>query len=288
MKQRPALDPWLTGYTAVMLAALSITSVGTFEFFAFILPWVLALAATVVLAAGIPLLKLGSQFDNAKKQGYLIWLVLFLGVELLAQYFKAQASFSKKVGEATSLAGSDLAAAAANWGASRFLAFLFLASLPFVVVAMCGLAADRWVAVRSRGVRSGLRRFAGIRAKFAKIRRMFVVARADLAAVRSELADIRPKFAATCADIAALRSENAQLDADLVLAHSDLAAARSEIVRRDGWLVEARGQLAELRSRPVLDVETAARFLIASGAPETTIRGWVTAGRVKQIEDVTQ
>lgn len=246
-------DPWLTGYTAVMLAALSITSVGTFEFFAFILPWGLALAATVVLAAGIPLLKLGSQFDNAKKDSYLIWLVLFLGVELLAQYFKAQASFSKKVGEATSLAGSDLAAAAANWGASRFLAFLFLASLPFVVVAMCGLAADRWVVVRSRGVRSGLRRFAGIRTKFAKLRAL----------------------------VAPLRGENAQL-------RSDLAAARSEIARRDTWLIEARGQLAELRSRPVLDVETAAKFLITAGAPETTVRGWLTQGRIRQIEEVNQ
>lgn len=251
MKQH-TLDPWLAGYTAVMIAALSITSVGTFEFFAFILPWGLALAATVVLAAGIPLLKLGSQFDNAKKDGYLLWLILFLGVELLAQYFKAQASFAKKVGEATSLQGSDLAAAAADGGASRILAFLFLASLPFVVVAMCGLAADRWVAVRSRRVRSGLRRFAGIRARFAKLRASIVPLRGEVVALRAEL-----------------------------------VVARSEIARRDGWLIEARGQLAELRSRPVLDVETAARFLIAAGAPETTIRGWQNAGRIKQIEDVT-
>lgn len=253
MKHQFTLDPWLTGYTAVMIAALSITSVGTFEFFAFILPWGLALAATIVLAAGIPLLKLGSQFDNAKKDGYLIWLVLFLGVELLAQYFKAQASFSKKVGAETALAGSDLAAAAADGGASRILAFLFLASLPLVVVAMCGLAADRWVAVRSRRARAGLRRFAGIRARFAKLRAAF----------------------------APLRGENAQLRAELV-------AARSEIARRDGWLIEARGQLAELRSRPVLDVETAARLLIAAGAPETTIRGWQTTGRLKEIEEVSQ
>lgn len=253
-------DPWLTGYIAVMLAALSLTSVGTFEFFKFILPGELAFAATIVLAAGIPLLKLGSQFDNAKKDGYLIWLVLFLGVELLAQYFKAQASFSKKVGAEAALAGSDLAAAAADGSASRILAFLFLASLPFVVVAMCGLAADRWVAVRSRRARSGLRRFAGIRAKFARLRAAFAPIRAELVAVRGEADQLR----------------------------SELAAARSEIARRDTWLIEARGQLAELRSRPVLDVETAAKFLITAGAPETTVRGWLTQGRIRQIEEISQ
>lgn len=244
---RRHLDLWTVGFLAVMLAALTLTSVGTFEFFSFILPAGLAFAATVVLAAGIPLLKFAAVFDarRAGRYGLIMWA--FLAVELLAQYFKAQASFAPKVAAAREIAASDLAAAAANGYASRVLAFVFLASLPFVVVAMCQAAADRLA--RRRAV------FARIRDGFAALRAEAVRLRADLAAARAETAPVR----------------------------AELEEARARVAQYEDWLRQARTELERERARPVLSVETAARLLVARGAPETTIRGWLP--RLKEVEE---
>lgn len=239
-------DPLAIGYAVVGLAALTLTSVATFTFFDYLLPWELALAATIVLASGLPLLKFAARIDPVRGRAYGHWLYAVLGVELVAQYFKAQASFAPTVLSTAALARTDLATAATNGVASRVLAFVFLASLPFVVLAMCQALADR---VASQHARSSARKLAKIRAR---VRRL-----------RAALAPLR-------AQIATLHALLAERDAQLA------AAAR--------LVTDLRTELARERSRPVLDVETAMRVLVDAGAPEATLRGWRQSGRLTLIE----
>ena len=51
-------------FVGIMVAAASITSHGTYVFYSYILPYELAIAATIVLTAGIPLLELASVLDK--------------------------------------------------------------------------------------------------------------------------------------------------------------------------------------------------------------------------------
>lgn len=259
MKWRTRLpDPALVVIALIGLSALVLTSVASYEFFGYVLPaQELALASTVVMAAGLPALKLAARFAPTKQQAQRFALALYglLAVELVAQYFKAQAHFARQVAARPELAGSDLAAAAGNDYASRVLAFVFLASLPFVVVLCVDALADRWLALRSR-------RVAGLRARFARLRRLFARKRRER---RSALRPLR-------AGLAAARAEGAQL--------------RAERDDARGLAVQLRAELDRERGRPVLSLESAADLLIEAGAPEATIRTWRTAGRLRLAEPV--
>ena len=345
----PLRDPLIIGYLLVALAALSITSVAAFEFFSYLLPPALALAATVVLAAGVPLLKFAAHFDREHGTTYGQWLWGFLAVELIAQYFKAQASFAIKVGAQPALINTDIAGAAANGVFSRILAFVFLASLPFVVVGMCHAAAERWRVLAAQRVRKGWSRFtrlrardrrlrallANLRAELATIRAAFTEQESTLATVRAQLADVLATLAttsrtlanrdeqitnlhadltATCATLAnrdeqitSLRAEVAtttrtlaetratltERDAQVTSLHAHLTTTTRALAERERHLAEReqtitilRDDLASERARPILTADAAIRMLIAAGAPEATIRGWITAGRVQlQLEE---
>lgn len=288
-------DPLLFGYLIVMLAGLTLTSVATLEFFSYLLPFGLALAATIVMAAGLPLLKFASEFDRQHRTTYGRWLWGFLVVELVAQYFKAQANFSSTVAGKATLQGTDIAAAAANGYVSRILAFVFLASLPFVVVGMCHATAQRWRTLRAQGVRHGWGRWSRIRARVARLRRSLAQVRADLAQTHAALTDRDALIASLHTTVAELRAWGADLQATLTTRESDLAQTRAQLktalthladrerllTDRDAALARLTDDLAQERARPILTADAAVQLLIAAGAPEATIRGWLTTGRVK-------
>lgn len=250
-------DPWCWAYGLIGAAALALTATGSFVFFGYLLDPTLALAATIVLAAGIPVLKWATRFESdPRRRGWLlVALVIFLCVELLAQYFKGQAGFAGAVAGA-GVAGSDLAVAAGDALWSRALTILFLATMPLVVVLMVDALASRVLAVRSR-------RFAGLSTRFARLRRFFARKRRER---RAALQPLRAGFAAARAEAAQLRTER------------DDARALA---------VGLRAELDRERGRPVLTLETAVGLLLDAGAPEATIRTWRENGRLRLAEPVT-
>lgn len=249
MNQLRRIDLPLLTIAVIGGAAMALMSVASFEFFGYVLPVpALALASTVVMAAGLPALKIAARF-NPTKRAFAGALWALVSVELVAQYFKAQAHFARAVGARADLAGSDLAAAAADGIASRLLAFVFLASMPFVLLLCVDAGLDRWRVVRSQGARAGLRRFAGVRARFARLRASTRPVRAALTQARAELATLR----------------------------SERDAARA-------LAVQARAELDRERARPVLSLESAVGLLLEAGAPEATIRTWRDTGRLRLVD----
>ncbi len=288
--RRQTIDLWAAGFLVVAAAALAITSVGTFELFAFLLPWWLAAAATVVLAVGIPLLKFAATFDRRRGRSYLAIMGGFLLVELVAQYFKAQSAFSATVAANASLRGSDLAAAAADGVASRVLAFLFLASLPLVVVVMTHAAAqriasDRTTSARVRAIVARSRaRLAAARAELAASRAEVAQSRGDLTAARAELEVVRADLGEARAEVADRRAALTVSIAQTSSARAEVAAQAAQLAQYEGWLRQSRADLERERSRPVLTVETAAELFIRAGAPESTVRGW--RKRLESVETI--
>lgn len=164
MKQRFYFDLPLIAFTTVMLAAVSITSHGTYLFYSLFLDWRLAGAATIVLTGGIPLLELAAVLDQRNRTRYLIGMILLLAIEGLAQYLNAQAWFSGNVAKQfPNPVGIDLATFAAK-PEGRILPILFLAALPFVVVYF-GYAAS----IRIRDLRSEITLVEALRNDLANI-----------------------------------------------------------------------------------------------------------------------
>lgn len=269
-------DPWSWAYTLIALAALALTSVATYIFFGYLLAWPLALAATVVLAAGIPVLKWAVRFETRPGRARVLWVALgaFLGIELLAQYFKGQAAFAPAVA-AAGVGGSDLARAARDPLWSRVLATVFLASLPLVVVLMVDRLADRAVALSIARPARGMRRYARFRRRAARLRSALRANLRQLATTRDELATTRETLtAARVAVEAASQAEIGQLRAQLGHAHDERDRARA-------LAVQLRAEADTLRGRPQLTIESALTLLVEAGAPEATIRGWRESGRLQ-------
>ena len=76
------------------------------------------------------------------------------------------------------------------------------------------------------------------------------------------------------ATIAAYLLHLAQPRAVPASVRAELADARASLAHERDQVAELRGQLASERARPALTIEDAARLFIASGAPESTVRGW--------------
>lgn len=62
---------------------------------------------------------------------------------------------------------------------------------------------------------------------------------------------------------------------------ADLASTRAELATARDTIATLRDTVAAERSRPVLRLEDATRLLVEAGAPEATIRGWMTSGRLR-------
>lgn len=148
---RPYLDGSLIAFVVVMVAAAAITSHGTFVFYSYILPIPLAVAATIVLTTGIPLLELAAVLDKASRVRYIAGMIVLLAMEGIAQYFQGQAIFVQAVRrQFPEMNGIDVATFAQQpWG--RLLPLLYLAALSGIVVYF-GYATS----ARIRDIRAGL------------------------------------------------------------------------------------------------------------------------------------
>lgn len=135
VKQKWLYADWpLFAFTAIMVAAATITSHGTFVFYSYILSDTGAYAATIVLTVGIPLLELAAILDKANRGRYLGGMLFLLFMEGMAQYFQGQAIFvTSVVKQFPNPAGIDLATFAAQ-PEGRVLPALYLAALSGVVV----------------------------------------------------------------------------------------------------------------------------------------------------------
>ena len=147
-------------FVGIMIAAASITSHGTYVFYSYILPQGLAIAATIVLTAGSPLLELASVLDKKNKEGkeatqwrYLFGLCFLLLLEALAQYYQGQAGFVGSIKQQWAApAGVDLATFALE-SRGRLLPMLYLAALSGVVVYFGYAASARIRDLRKRAKR---------------------------------------------------------------------------------------------------------------------------------------
>ncbi|HEY1015603.1 MAG TPA: hypothetical protein VGE07_23035 [Herpetosiphonaceae bacterium] len=225
---RPYLDGSLIAFVVVMVAAAAITSHGTFVFYAYILPVPLAVAATIVLTAGIPLLELAAVLDKASRPRYIAGMIVLLAMEGIAQYFQGQAIFVQAVRRQFPEAkGIDVATFAQQpWG--RVLPLLYLAALSGVVVYF-GYAAS----ARIRTIRAG---------------------QTDAALTAQQLTDLaqlRTQAAQQAAEIAQLVADLGTRDA-----HQQHATAQWEqtaaqwqqtLAQRDDLLARQERDLAQLR-----------------------------------------
>ena len=139
------LDLPLALFIIIMVAAASITSHGTFVFYSYFLDYELAIAATVVLTAGIPLLEWAAVLHEKYRLRYICGMVWLLLMEAVAQYWQGQAVFAKRVAaQFPDATGIDIATWAAQ-PSGRLLPIVYLASLSAIVVYF-GYAASRRVA----------------------------------------------------------------------------------------------------------------------------------------------
>jgi len=271
------------GYFALLVSAMALTSVGAFEFFGYLLSPGLALAATVVFAVGLPLLKIADMNqspDAGKHMTAIRWLLYaVLALELVAQYFKAQSSFTKTVLSHAGVLGSDLALAATNPYTSRLVSFLMLASLPALVYIVTG---ELYKTAQRMPIMRGA--IANLNQTLAELRQTLAErnqAHAELAQEHAELAQRLATTQATLAEsestIHALGGSNAQLESRHAQDVATIAELRSILA-----------QAAEQANAPRLTLASAIELLVDLGAPRSTIQHWMTTKRLNQPNEPTE
>jgi hypothetical protein len=220
-RRHPYLDGSLIAFVVVMVAAAAITSHGTFVFYAYILPIPLAVAATIVLTTGIPLLELAAVLDKASRPRYIAGMIVLLAMEGIAQYFQGQAIFVQAVRrQFPEMNGIDVATfAQQSWG--RVLPLLYLAALSGIVVYF-GYAAS----ARIRAIRDGL-------------------TDSTISAQQSaELAQLRTQTAQQAAELVQLRSALGTRDEQ---DQQQAAHWERTFAQRDTLLAQQERELAQLR-----------------------------------------
>jgi hypothetical protein len=139
------LDTPLIIFVIIMISAASITSHGTYVFYRYFMDEELAIAATIVITSGIPLLELAAVLNERGRFRYIAGMIWLLLMEGIAQYFSGQAVFASRVAtQFPDATGIDIAMLAAQ-PHGRLLPVVYLASLSAIVVYF-GYAASRRVA----------------------------------------------------------------------------------------------------------------------------------------------
>lgn len=266
-KLRPYLDGWLVAFLVPLVAAQTIVASGTFTFYSYMLPWVLAAAATVVIATGIPLLEFAAVFERPgpAKAGYWTGMSFLLVLECLAQYFKSQASFLPLVSQhIAEPSGVDLATFA-SLPIGRALPIAYIAALSFVVVGL-GYAVARRV----------------------RIIRVMVAQKEH---EQSELATARAEFARERERLAADLQTHANHIGQLM---DELTRIRARLAEREKVIAGLKDEILRHANEPATTIPTRAAVIeyvrgrLAAGASllsvareldikESTLRGWLDA-----------
>lgn len=200
------LDMRLALFALLALLSSIISAHGALVFFGYLVdPW-LAVVFTVVIALGIIGLDAAATLERhaSKRAAYIGGMALFLGMEVLANYFAGQASFVSKVREALieKSPNADLLVITAEYPTvTRVLVVLFL-SLASIAVAAFVFAAS----LRVAQIRSG-----ATTALADRLRRMLARRRRWYANAARELCKVRKQAAQWVADLEAEREQSARL-----------------------------------------------------------------------------
>jgi hypothetical protein len=246
----PYWDAPLAAFVLVMVAAATITSHGTYVFYRYILPAELALAATLVLTLGIPLLELAAVLDRPQRGRYVTGMVVLLVMEAAAQYLQGQAHFVTRVlAQFPSPDGVDLAwFAQLPWG--RLLPILYLALLSIVVVYF-GYAAS----ARIRDLRVNALKHAQQAESLAQLEVAVAQRDVQLMPLRANLATLEETIAQQDAQLAQLRADQATLEERIAQQNQSSAAEVAHleaiIAQRDAEVAQLAGELAQFHDGAV-------------------------------------
>jgi hypothetical protein len=235
----PYWDAPLAAFVVVMVAAATITSHGTYVFYSYILPAELALAATLVLTLGIPLLELAAVLDRPRRGRYVSGMIVLLVMEAAAQYLQGQAHFVTRVlDQFPDPRGVDLASfAQLPWG--RLLPILYLALLSIVVVYF-GYAAS----ARIRDLRANHLEYTQHASALAQLEEAVAQRDAQLVQYRAKLPTLQDTIAQRDAQLVQLRANHATLE-DTIAEQDQRAAA--EVARLQAIVAQRDSELARLR-----------------------------------------
>lgn len=275
--QRPWwLDAMLSMYLLIMLAALAITAHGTKTFYGFILPALLAYAATIVLSLGIPVLEYAAiTAPKGEKKPFVIGVVFLVGLETLAQYYQAQASFTAQIrAQFSDPAGIDLATFAMQ-SRGRLLPLLFLSALPLVVLGAGYTATHRWLelcAARPQEGTTDAQRIADAVAPYA----------ATIDKLKAEVAGLMQQVATANDQAATAATERQQaIDAaQRIKQQLDKAAQRPAITDSDIVNALASGQwsLATIAQRMTTAGMSSAEIAQRLGTSRQAVDNWLKKG----------
>ena len=237
----PYWDAPLAAFVLVMLAAAAITSHGTFVFYSYILPYELAIAATMVLTVGIPLLELAAVLDRSNRLYYVSGMVVLLGMEAAAQYLQGQAHFTDRVrAQFPDPSGVDLATLASH-PMGRLLPILYLAILSAVVVYFGYAASARVRTLRATHTQRAQET-------------------SDLAQLRATLESERSEHAQTCAKLAQQQQTSAQ--------HEHILAQQQQMIAHlEQALAQLREEVAQQPKIERIDLLRIAQRLRAAEVP---------------------
>jgi hypothetical protein len=234
----PYWDAQLFAYLLPLLGAQLITAHGSYTFYSYLLPVPLAIAATVVLAVGVPLLEFAAVLIPGGRWGYLGGMLFLLFLEGLAQYFQGQAWFLQRIEQQFPNAqGVDLVTFA-HEPRGRLLPILYLAALSLVVVGFGFAAARRIRELRSAHPRAISQTVAAW--QYALREQLAEQLEQQLSTLRRQLTEAeqnRAEAEQRCANLEHIRAEAEQRWANL-----EQNAGNAERWRRES---EQRGQELE-------------------------------------------
>lgn len=252
------IDAPLAAFVAVLASAAMITSHGTYVFYSYILSPQLALAATLVLTVGIPLLELAAVLDERGRWGYIAGLVLLLGMEGFAQYLQGQASFTRQVlAQFPDPTGVDVA----TWAQApegRILPIVYLALLSFVVVGF-GFAAS----ARIRYLRTHAQRIVRFRGRPRELRRLVRKLARQVREARQIAAQIQAQATQAINESAQIRDHAAHGDQQLAQAQQAAAQLHRDNAQLRAQLAQLTQELAQARADQALDPLVIAQELMA-------------------------
>jgi hypothetical protein len=273
----PYWDAPLAAFVVVLVAAATITSHGTYVFYSYILPAELALAATLVLTLGIPLLELAAVLDRPRRGRYVSGMIVLLLMEAAAQYLQGQAHFVARVLEQfPDPRGVDLASFA-QLPLGRLLPILYLALLSIVVVYFGYAASARIRDLRASALEAAQQTgaLAQLEAAVAQRDVQLVRLRADLAALQETIAQRDVQLARLRADHATLEESIAQQDGR---AAAEVAQLKEILAQREREIARLTEELAHMREG---DVQSGIDLLaVARALREGRERSW------RDIEDL--
>lgn len=278
------LDLPLGVFVGLMLSAAAITSHGTWAFYSLILPPALALAATIVLTAGIPAMELAAVLDRKGRWRHILVMLGLLSLEAFAQYLQAQTTFKTLITERfPNPAGIDLATFAAE-PRGRWLPIAFLAALSIFVVATGYAASARIRDLRAQAANMSMEANELAILKDTIAERDTTIAQRD-ATIREREAMISDLHTQLSEQDGSAQATIYDLKVEIGNLHEQLALASAPVTAQ----VPQFALVLRYMSEQIALHKSVAVIAAATGFSESTLRGWlprVRADHNGHVEEV--